>query len=162
MALSEALKEIYSSNVTGVRAYDTVELSHSLFTQTFYMVADSVSHDWKLENDVLTTFEPFGFNITQPVKGSEQQEMRFVFDNILQIGIDELELASGNMNENIVLTYRPYIDGSDVQQSPAIILNLSNVTASLGTITANASRVSLYGRKVPNRSYDSWIFKGLK
>lgn len=59
MALSEELKKIYSSNPRNIRVYDTVELSHSLFTQNFYLVKDNKSHIWNLEDGSTKTFGAF-------------------------------------------------------------------------------------------------------
>ena len=160
MALSQALQEVYSSNTLDIRAYDTIELSHSLFSQTFYMIQDDVSHNLELEDARLVEFVPFGFSITLPVKGSNQQDMGLVFQNVDQIGIKELELAAENIKENIVCTYRAYIDG-DVTPQTTLVLQLTNVTADPFQITANASRVSLFDRFVPKRRFDSWTFLGV-
>ncbi len=160
MALSRELQEVYSSNTLDIRAYDTIELSHSLFSQTFYLIQDDVSHTLKLESGESVEFVPFGFNVVLPTKGSNQQDVGLVFDNVAQIGIKELELAAENIKENIVCKYRAYIDGDDTPQS-YLELALTNVSADPFKITSNASRVSLYDRHVPKRRYDSWVFLGV-
>lgn len=161
MALSDSLKEVYSSNVLDVMAYDTIELSHSLFTRPYYFIQDSVSHNLQLEDSTIVEFEPFGFSINLPVKGSNQQDMGLVFQNVGQVLMKELELAAENMKENIVCTYRVYIDGSDVQQNDSQILSLTNVTTTPFNITANASRVSLYDRFVPAKRFEPQVFIGI-
>ena len=161
MALSQELKEVYSSNTLDIRAYETIELSHSLFSRTFYLIQDTEAHNLRLEDGTIVEFEPFGFSVVLPTKGSNQQDVGLIFDNVAQIGIKELELAAGNIKENIVLKYRPYIDGDDTPQALALELQLTNVSADAFKITANASRVSLYDRHVPKRRYSSWIFVGV-
>ncbi len=160
MALSQALQEVYSSNTLDIRAYDTIELSHSMFSQTFYLIQDDVPHNLELEDATVVEFVPFGFSMNLPVKGSNQQDVGLVFENVAQIGIKELELAAENIKENIVCKYRAYIDGDDTPQS-SLELALTNVSADPFKITSNASRISLYDRHIPKRRYDSWIFKGV-
>ncbi len=163
MALDIQLKEIYSSNAVDVQAYDTVELSHPNFTQTYYLVDANEAKSWKLEDDSEVVFEPFVFTLSLPQKGSNQQELGLVFDNVAQIGIMELERASDNIEIPITMKYRVYIDETypRTPKSDVIVLSLKNVSATAKTITATASRANLYARKVPKRTFDSWIFKGL-
>ena len=163
MALSEALKTVYSSNPVAVRAYDTVELSHSLFLKTYYLVRDSQNHDWQLEDLSTVTFEAFGFNVKLPDAGSPQQDLAFQFDAISGVSVQELERAAENIEEPIKLVYRAYVDGYDTPQTTAINLVLTNVVADAYTISAMATRPDLYNRVIPNGAnvfYDS-RFKGL-
>jgi len=161
MSLSQELHEIYSSNVLDVMAYDTIELSHSLFTKSYYFIQDNVSHNLQLEDSSIVEFEPFGFSINLPTKGSNQQDMGLVFENVGQVLMKELELAAGNIKENIICTYRVYIDGSDLQQNDSHILGLTNITATPFNITANASRISLYDRFVPAKRFEPQVFIGI-
>jgi len=162
MALSDDLKRVYSSNTIDVRSYDTVELSHSLFTQTYYLINDPVPQILEISAGVSKTFTPFAFSVSLPTKGSNQQEIGLVFDNVAQIGITEIELASGNMKEPIKMIYRVYIDGDITSQIDPIELELTSVSATAISITATATRTNLYAKKVPTRNFDSWVFLGLK
>ncbi len=150
MALSEELKKIYSSNPTGQRYYDTIEISHSRFSKIFYMVQDSVSHNWKLEDSSTVTFEAFGFAIKLPDVGSVDQTISFTFDNVDRTAMTELESAAELITEPIALVYRAYIDGSDLPQTSAIRLVLTNIVADNYTITASATRPSLYKKTIPS------------
>ena len=87
--------------------------------------------------------------------------MQFTFDNVAQIGIEQLELAAEDMDSPITITFRAYIDGNPRPQADAIILELTNVSATATSISGTAARTNLFGRKVPSRSYDPWIFKGV-
>ncbi len=163
MALSEELKKVYSSNPVDVRAYDTVQLSHSLFSKTYYLVKDTHSHDWQLEDLSTVTFEAFGFNVQLPDVGSPQQDLKFIFDAVSGVSVQELERAAENIEEPIKLIYRAYIDGYDTPQTTAIHLVLTNVVADTHTISAMATRPDLYNRTIPNGAkvfYDA-RFKGL-
>ncbi len=163
MALSDELKRIYSSNPTAERYYDTIEISHSQFSKTYYMVQDTESHDWKLENSSVVTFEAFGFSIRLPEVGSSSQNITFVFDNVGRVGMPELERAATKINEPIKLVYRAYIDGHDTPQTSPISLSLTNIVADNFTISAVATRSDLYKRKIPtgNKAYFDNRFYGL-
>lgn len=163
MALSEELKKIYSSNPVGERYYDTVEISHSRFSNTYYMVRDTDVHEWKLESGSTVTFEPFGFDIQLPKTGDVAQDISFVFDNVGQVGMHELEAAAELISEPIKLVYRVYIDGFDTQQMTAISLVLTNIVADNHSISSVATRPDLYKRNIPtgNKARFDSRFHGL-
>ncbi len=163
MALSDALKKIYSSNPIGERFYDSVELTHSLFSKKFYFVRDTESHDWKLEDGSTVTFESFGFNIILPQVGDVAQDIKFQFDNVGRIGMPELEAAAVKIEEPIKLVYRAYIDGTDLPQTSPISLVLTNIVADNFTVSAVATRSDLYKRRIPtgNKAYFDNRFHGL-
>ena len=75
----------------------------------------------------------------------------------------ELEAAAELITEPIKLVYRTYIDGSDLPQSSAMTLFLTNIVADNHTVTAVATRSDLYKRKVPtgNKAYFDQRFYGL-
>ncbi len=166
MALSEDLKKLYSSNPIVVRAYDCIFLSHSLFLETHYFINDSEPRTLQVDDGAggytTHTFQPFGFGVVKPEKGSNQQDMALSLDNVEQLAGMELERASENMDEPIVFQHIMYIDGSDLPQTSALVLELTNITATQKSITATATRVNLFGLKVPTRNYESFIFKGLR
>ncbi len=159
--MTEELKRIYSSNTKFVKAYDTVELSHPNFSQVYYLVRDIVPHEWVIEDGTIQTFEPFGFKIQKPSIDINQQDMTFVFSNIMRLGSQELERASKDSTTPIQLTYRVYADDDTLPQTNAIILHMTNVVATAQSISGTASRVNLFQRKVPSRNFEPWIFKGL-
>ncbi len=163
MALSEELKKIYSSNPVGQRFYDTVEISHSMFSQTYYMIQDAEDHQLKLEDGSVVTFMAFGFSIRLPKKGDVQQDIGFVFDNVSRAAMPELEVAATKIEEPIKLVYRAYIDSSDSPQTSPISLVLTNIVADNFTVTALATRSDLYKRKIPtgNKAYFDQRFHGL-
>ncbi len=161
--MTDELKKIYSSNHSSNRFYDTVEISHSLFSKVFYLVRDDSSHSWKIEDESIKEFVSYPFDIKLPEVGSAQQDISFVFDNVSQEIMRELESAAVNINESIKLKYRVYIDGDDTPQTAAIELSLTNIVADTFTISAVATRPDLYKRMFPtgNQSYFDSRFKGL-
>ena len=166
MALTEELKRLYSSNPLDIRYYDTIELSHSLFSKTFYMVKDTDSHTWNIDVGGVPTavlFEPFPFDIVLPDVGGPQQDLSFAWDNAGREAMPELEAAAELITEPIRLVYRVYIDGASDSQITPIPLVLTDVTADNQQVSAMATRPSLFKRKLPTGNFASFDsrFKGL-
>ena len=163
MALSQELKEVYSSNPIGKRYYNTAEISHSRFSKTFYMVEDGVSHEWKLEDGSIVTFEPMGFSLVLPEVGGADQTIKFVFDNVGREAMPELEAAAELISEPIRLVFRVYVDELEHSQFDMNLV-MTNIVADNLSISATASRPDLYGRNIPvgNEVFYDSRFKGLQ
>ena len=152
--LSDELKKIYS-NETTLRSYDTLILSHSLFTETFYFIQNDIPMDLELSDSTPKTFIPLGFNVVLPTIGSAQQDMTLVLDNVNQQLIKEINLASNNITEPILVTHNVYIDGNKATQSSDINLSLRNIKVSGGTVQATASSKDTIGKGFLTEKYDS-------
>lgn len=159
---TDALKKIYAANTTGDRAIDTLELSHSLFTRTYYLVRDNESLFFNIDG-VSTYFQSWAFDFRLPEIGSEQQDMSIIFDNTDLALLDEIELAAGDFSEPIKATYRVYIESSADEQSTPMILSLTNIVADIESVSAVASRPDLFKRYFPsgNKAHFDNRFKGL-
>jgi len=157
------LREIYSSNPVAQRYYETVQLTHSSFTKPYYLVQDDEDHDWRLEDGTTVTFISFPIAIILPEVGSTRQDVTFVFDNIGQLAIRELELAAENIQEPIKLVYRVYVDNYDDCQITPLHLVLTNIVADNYKISAVATRSDLYKRLIPtgNKALYDYRFWGL-
>ena len=146
MEMTEKLKTMYSSNIVEQLAYDTVEVYHPNFTETFYLVADYKPHTFKLEDGTYRDFQPFGFTITRPDVGSNQQDMQFNFSNVGQVGITQMELAAEDTSVSVTLKFRVYIDGDVEPQTAVLELQLTNITATSmsisGTISSSIGAIS--------------------
>jgi hypothetical protein len=163
MALSEELKKVYSSNPVDTRYYDTIEVSHSMFSQTYYFIRDSENKHFTLEDGTKVEFLPYGFDIRLPEVGSPQQDIVFAFDSVGGEVIKELERAAQKINEPIILTYRVFIDGFATPQNTPIRLVLTNIVADNRVVSATATRPDLYKRIIPsgNHSHFDKRFHGL-
>jgi len=162
MAISEELKRLYTSNDVGVRYYDTLELSHSEFSQVYYLVRDSKAHTWNLGGPD-AVFQPYPFELVLPEVGSSQQDITITLDNVSRVMTREMENASKNIREPIKAVYRVYMDGLTESQIYPMSLLLSDVVVNVFSVAATASRPSLYEKVVPSgihSTYDS-RFKGL-
>jgi len=184
MALTQALKEVYSNYEDNRRFYDTVQMYHPNFnvqqdlpypsetsfpgeseypsdinppSQSFFLIRDIEDATLKLEDGSTQTFFAYPFNIIQPEVGSDQQDIGIVLDNVSLELINAIDLASENQSVPIEMTFRVYIDGSDVPQMTPIVLALTELSVDMRSVTCKASRVDLYKRKFPfgkNAYYD--------
>ena len=159
--MTEELKKIYASNLLTDRVFDTVILSHSQFSRTYYLVADNEKRNLKDKNGVFQSFEPFAFKAIQPDKGGNQQDLQLVFDNVLGLGTEELDRAVMTPDESVVCTYCTYIESSDDPQIHPIVLELASISMSAHTIVSTAQRPDMFRNKVPKMNFDSWIYKGI-
>lgn len=147
--LSEDLKKIYSSNPNDKRFYETVEVSHSMFSKVFYLVKDNENHTWILEDDSVVEFVSYPFEIVLPEAGSTQQDLSFSFDNTSLEIMNEVENAAQKIDEAIKLKYRVFIDGSDTAQTAVVELSLTNIIADTKTISGIATRPDLFKKYFP-------------
>ena len=190
MALTQALKEIYSNYNETRQFYDTVQMYHPNFnvtqdlpypsetsypgeteypseinkpSQSFFLVRDTADHSFKLEDGSTQTFYAYPFNIIQPEIGSDQQDIGIVLDNVSLELISAIELASENQSVPIQMTFRVYIDGDDTPQITPIVLGLTELSVDMRTVTCKASRVDLNKRKFPfgKTAYFDQRFQGL-
>ncbi len=162
MALSEELKRLYTSNDVGVRYYDTLELSHPNFSQTYYLVRDTEVHTWNIGGPDVD-FQPYPFALVLPEVGSSQQDITINLDNVSRVMTRELELASENIRVPVQAVYRVFMDGHTDSQIYPMSLALSDVVVGVFAVSVTASRPSLYEKTVPtgiHSTYDS-RFKGL-
>jgi len=148
--ISEELKKIYSSNPYGERYYETLELSHSRFSKTFYLVKDNESHLWELEDSSEVTFVATGMELRLPEVGSAQQDISVSIDNVGREMTDELESAVELINEPIKCKYRVYIDGDSTPQSTVLSLVFTSISMDMFTISATATRADLYKKIIPS------------
>lgn len=190
MAISQALREIYSNYDNNVMFYDCVQLFHPNFNaanvttypsetlypsdtlfpgevdynlQSFFLVRDIVDHSFQIADGTTQIFRSYPFNVIQPEIGSNQQDIGIVLDNVSLEILSNIELASQNPSVPIVMTFSVYMDGDVTSQITPISLALTEIVVDMFTVSCKASRTDLFKRKLPhgaNTYYDS-KFKGL-
>lgn len=158
MTLSDALKRTYSSVGTDV-VFETLELNHFSFPQTFRIVRDYVPLTAGLENGGGTvTFEPFAFNVVQPKKNDKGSEtLQIVIDNVDRRIVDLVEGAIEGVGAKtpIDVIYRIYLTSQTTipQNDPPLRLSLFNITINKGQMSGTAKRDDIINRKFPNVVY---------
>ena len=164
MTISAKLKEIYTTAPIDQTYVETLTLSHSLFSKTWYICNDFT--DWEFYDDfnVLRTFTPLPFIVKLPKQDTGgSNELDIALSNAGLDMMNELEAASANRKEPISCKYQVYLDTaqSKPQLTPPIRLNISDIRADIGNITATASRFDVLNRQFPKIVYNIDDFKGL-
>jgi hypothetical protein len=166
MTISAELKRIYASAPTTRRYVETLELSHPLFPQTFYLTNDTTSWVFLLSagagGGVL--FQPVPFRVQLPTTdGKGQQDLSIVLDNVGRLAMDSIEAAASMPTVNIGVVYRVYLDiaGTAPQLDPPITLTLQSVVIDALAITGTASRADVLNRPFPSELYRVDLFPGL-
>lgn len=164
MPISAALKEVYASAPTTVRFVETIALSHSTFSQTYYLANDNVSSTFLLETGATVTFVAMPFKIVLPRSdGSGNQDLQLVLPNIGRELIDPLEAAQAKTTEPIRCVRRVYLDqGSTTPADSPLTLLISAVSVTREAFSATATRMDVLNRSFPFNYYKISEFPGLR
>ncbi len=154
MAISDKLKEIYSSNPVNTRYYDAIELSHPNFTQTYYFVLDHVSHSFKNKADSLVTFEPMAFQIQLPQVGENQQDIQLSIDNTNLQLVKELNNASADFTTPITLVASVYVDNDEEIQNQSYTMKIKTISANYSSVTATATSLDTINIQFPTHTFN--------
>ena len=165
MPISKELQEVYASAPNDVRYVETLEITHSRFTQKYFFTNDL--HKWRfmLEDGTLQTFEPVPFEVTMPAKDTGgNQDLQIGLCNVGEEMMDALELANQKPSENIRCVFRLFLDipNSRQQNNPGMELFITDVAVNLQTISAVATRFDVLNRLFPNKIYTTTDFPGLR
>ena len=190
MALTTALKEVYSNYDDMRMFWDGIQLYHPSFNvtfdtpypavdrfpsptaypsaidyngQSFFLIRDNADHTLKVEDGSDQIFQGYPFDIIQPAVGEDQQDIGIVLDNVSLEIIGAIESAAANTEVPIQMIFFVFMEGSDVSQITPIHLALTEIVVDMHTVTCKASRIDLYKRKFPygENTYYNSRFKGL-
>lgn len=163
--VSNEVKRIYASAPMDAYAVQTLELSHTNFSGTWYLNDDR--KNWSFNIDSLgspVTFLTCPFKIKLPTNNTEGgQELQIAFANIGEPFISEIEAAIVDPTEAISATYRIYlnVEYSVQQNNPDLVMAISSVVIENSYITAQASRFDILNNRFPTQIYTTQDFPGL-
>lgn len=165
MTISAELKNVYASAVADRRYIETLELSHSKFTKTYYLTNDWQVWSFKDEGGTTRSFESIPFEIVLPstAESGLLQDMKIAIANTGREMVTEIENAVSKPDEPITCIYRVYLDiaGSDPQIDPPLDLKITRITLDDNVISAAATRYDVLNRAFPNEYYTRATFPGL-
>jgi len=164
MAISEALKEVYATAPIDRHYIETLELSHPIFGNGFFMTNQRELLQGTLEDGRVVNFRPVPFTAIPP--NSEEQS-----DIQLQVGLDNtsrelmvyLERLGRKPNVPIVVTYRVYLsdDPTTVQNDPPLVLDVISVTATQQFVSFTAGNSNMRDKPFPSQLYTTELYPGL-
>jgi hypothetical protein len=162
--ITPELKRIYASAPSGRFYVETLELSHSLFPQTFYINNNLKLWRFDLGDGTMVDFDPVPFQAIQPPRdGRGRQDLKLVIDNVGRDAMEALEAAAALPQENIKVTCRIYINVAETppQNDPPLVLTLSDIEVSTAAITGVATRADTLNKPFPFYHYRVDNFPGL-
>ena len=166
--LTDELKRVYASAPFDRRFVETIELTHPLFPQTYWLNNDVQAWQFLLNAGdtplAAVEFLPVPFRLVLPtVDGKGQQDLQMVLDNVGREAMDAIEAAAANPTINIGLTYRVYLDVplTPPQVNPPLVLALQSVVITLDSIVGTATRADVLNKAFPSELYRVDLFPGL-
>jgi len=127
MTTAEKLREMLIAFPKGEYVIETLEISHSLMSQTYYLTREPFGITATTENGDVVAFTGTSINMElNQTKEDLDQNFNFTFPDLNNVIDDELDRIPYDNQEPIVVIYRQYIN-TDLTW-PAIFYNL-NVTA---------------------------------
>lgn len=145
MSLEDQLREILSTYPAGEYLIDTIEISHSLFSQTYYLTREPLGITATLETAATVDFTGANIEIAlNSTKSDLDQNFSFTFSDIENVLDDELDRIPLDNDEKIAMVYRGYIstDLSAPAQGP-IRLEVITVSQEKGVFTVEAGAPQL-------------------
>ena len=166
MPVTSEIKRIYASAPTDAYIVQTFELSHSEFSQTWYINDDDKDWNFTIDSPGNTpvNFLSCPFQVKLPTNNTEGgQELQFVIANLGKTFIDEIEAAILVPTEQIAAIYRIYVnqENSVQQNEPVLQMAITNVVIDNAFISAEATRFEILNRKFPTVIYTTDFFPGL-
>lgn len=161
--LSEALKEAYASAPSNVVILECIQIAHVSLMEVISLVKNNEDLDLTLEDSSVVTFEGAAFQLSLPAKAdSALQQLSIKIDNIDQRVSDFINDAK-NFTTPVEITYRVYLstDLTTPQNSPPLILYLSDVKVTQFDVTGTANFADLINKKFPSEFYTAARFPSL-
>lgn len=111
MADIDDYRILLASQPENERYYETIELSHSLFSKTYYLVVDSKSLDATVPGLGVVTFEPASIKPVNSIQSDDlDQSVSFTIADVENILDDELDRIPLGNQESPLLVYRIYLN----------------------------------------------------
>lgn len=162
----EKLRELYTTYPKGLYQIDTIELSHSLFTQRYFFTRETGGITATITNENLSTevvaFEGVNIDMVLNQKKSDlDSNFSFTFADPENILDDELDLIPLDNTEKIKCVYRSYNSDDFSSEGELHRLEVVSVNQQKGKFTIDVGVPQLNWQKTGIR-YDYDVFPMLR
>ena len=157
------LRRVFASAPAEEVIIETLQLSHSRFSKTWYLSSNVSAFDAKLESGVDAHFQPLPFTVKLPASDAQGGQLLDIsIANAGQEMVDEIEAAATEPHERIEVIYRVYLQSDKTMpQNLPLKLSLDAVAMTDEAIRATAGRSDVLNFKFPSTVYTSDKFPGL-
>lgn len=161
MTISAALQTRYSTEVD-VDWWEALVLSHSKFSQTYYLCSDFDDQRGYIDGAV-RTFDRVPFEFTWPDRSDTGRgDMQVVIGAIDTNIVAEIESALTDPTERIKARFTVFILGNTTPQyEPPIELSLTNIVVTEAAVSGVATNVDTLNAPFPSGVYRTDTFPGL-
>jgi hypothetical protein len=149
MAIEDDLRVLLSTYPVGEYLIDTLQISHSLFSQDYYLTREPGGLVALIEGSISKSFTGSNIEITlNSTKSDLDQNFSFTIQDLENVFDDELDLIPLDNTEDILLTYRGFLssDLSEPAQGP-IVLEAISASQEKGKFTISAGAPQLNWNK---------------
>jgi len=163
MAISDALKAVYTTAPVAKHYIETLSLEHANLPTTRYITNQREGWTATIEDLTVQTFDYVPFAVVAPAS-EEQGDVRLqvAIDNADRVLMENLELLALTPTTPIILTYRVYLStNTSVIQNDPVVLDITSVSATQFLITFEAGLANLRNRPFPSKLYTIKLFPGL-
>ena len=137
-------RRLLASQPEEERYFETIELSHSLFSRTYRLVVDSVALDATTPEDGLVTFEPASIKPVNAMQSDDlDQSVSFTIADVENILDDELDRVPLGFSESPLLIYRIYLNTDLSEPVEFFQYNIKEVAQQEGIFTIKAGSPDL-------------------
>lgn len=140
----EDYKRLLASRPENDQYYETVTLSHSLFSKTYYLVVDSAPLTAGVDGVGLVEFEPAAIKPVNATNSNDlDQSVSFTIGDVKNILDSELELVPLGNQESPIATYSIYLSSDLSAPIENIAYNVKEVAQGEGIFTIKAGAPDL-------------------
>ncbi len=157
----QAIKEAYAHAGSGLVYLDTFEFANGGFK--FYLINALEDHQLTLEDGSQRVFEASAVAFRLPRVGANGiQTLDLAIDNTDSRIMSFVQTAV-NSDEATLVRYRPYLsnDFTKPQLDPPLLLQLTDISAKNGVVTARASFADLVNKPLLRQRFTRDIFPTL-
>lgn len=145
MSTADKLKALLVSYPRGEYQIDTLTISHSLMSQTYYLTREPEGITATLEDTTVINFEGAQIELKlNQTKEDLDQNFQFTFPDLENILDDELDRIPLDNDEPIAVTYRAYISTDLSYPAIKYDLDVLDVSQAKGafTLTCGVSQLN--------------------
>lgn len=138
-SVNEAYKRKLASNPDGQSDYDTVEITHPLFSKRYLLVVGTSPLTATLETGQTVMFEPTPMEVGEGGNNNDtDQQASFTLPDVGNLLDDEMDRLPYGYKRDPVFTFRAFVstDLSYPARGP-VTYDLQTLTQSKGVFTAN-------------------------
>jgi hypothetical protein len=140
MAIEDEFRDMLNTYPVGEYMIETIEVSHSLFSQTYYLTREPEGISANIEGGALIAFAGTNIEIElNAIKSDLDQDYSFTLPDLSNQLDDELDNIPLDDTESIIIKYRLFMSSDLTEPAQGVItLSVFDISQEKGIFTAVA------------------------